>query len=181
MPWKCRKVIHLGCSSASVTYRLIRNIEGVIERITWRDRALIHEGATVELVVPMLVDTVPMLSTDMNNCVLTGPRILTMEVTTSILVSLSSLMTLMAKLSPCMPGSPYRHVQLFITNFVPRDRRTREYPLREDSTKRKGLRLSGNSIPSHVHSHARVTVRGKISIEDVKIGDRPDRYAICLS
>lgn len=117
----------------------------------------------------------------MNICVLTGQEILTTEVTTSILVSLSSLMTLMAKLSPCMPESLYCHVQLFRTNFVPRDGRTREYPLREDCAKRKGLRLSGSSIPGDVHSHARVTVRGKTSVENVKIGDRADRYAVCLS
>lgn len=100
MPWKCRKIIRLSCSSAHVTYRLFRNIESVFERSIWRDRTLIHEGGTVKLVVRMLIDAVPMLGTEMNNYVLTGPEVLTMEVTTSILVSLSSLMTLMAKLSP---------------------------------------------------------------------------------
>jgi hypothetical protein len=49
------------------TYRLICGTELVLERITWYDRTLIHEGTTVGGIRAILVKTMPMLNEDINN------------------------------------------------------------------------------------------------------------------
>lgn len=72
---------------ASVTYRLIWNIELVLERITWCDRTLIHEGSAIVSVEAVHVNTVPMLQVDINSVASSRPEMLTTDVTTSMVVS----------------------------------------------------------------------------------------------
>jgi hypothetical protein len=58
---------HIQDATARLTYRLIWNIELVLERIVWYDRTLIHEGSAIVSIIAVHVNTVPMLHMDINN------------------------------------------------------------------------------------------------------------------
>lgn len=70
-----------------MTYRLFRNTELVLELVAWYDRTLVHEGGTIVGVVAIHVNTVPMLYVALNDFASSRPEVLTMDVTTSMLVS----------------------------------------------------------------------------------------------
>jgi hypothetical protein len=78
---------HIQGTAALVTYRLIWNIELVLERITWYDRTLIHEGTAIVSVIAVHVNTVPMLPVDINSVASSRPEMLTTDVATSMVVS----------------------------------------------------------------------------------------------
>jgi hypothetical protein len=112
-----------GCDSTLLTYCLVLDIEFVFERLSRYDRTLIDKGTTVGRIGPMLVDTVPMLHEHMNkhDTVLSRSELLTIDVTTSMLLSCSSLMTLIAKVSPCQctHGSPHIMCSILELTFFP--------------------------------------------------------------
>jgi hypothetical protein len=64
---------HIKDTAAVVTYRLIWNIELVLERMTRYDRALIHEGSAIVSVIAVHVNTVPMLQVDINSVASSRP------------------------------------------------------------------------------------------------------------